>query len=84
MTVFLIHFDTRGADETGLRERFMPFELAPGLCYVDSGATLSKVYHGVKRHLADDAALFVAPLDRMPKFKGMADGALKWTRAHFP
>ncbi|MEJ8574998.1 hypothetical protein [Microbaculum marinum] len=83
MSVFLIHFDRRGADETGLRERFMPFELQPGLYMAESDETLSKVYHAAKRHLAADAWLFVAPLDRQPKFKGMADGALKWARSRF-
>jgi len=54
--------------------------LSDGLFLVRTSATQSQLYHAVKRRAQPDA-LFVARLDGAPKFKGMADGALKWVRA---
>jgi hypothetical protein len=53
--------------------------LSDGLFLVRTSATQSQLYHAVKRRTQPDA-LFVARLDGAPKFKGMADGALKWVR----
>jgi hypothetical protein len=55
-------------------------DIAPGLALVESGETLSAVYHAVKWQLADDAALIVTPVDRTPKSRGMAAGTTSWLR----
>lgn len=57
------------------------FELAPGLVFVRSELHRSAVYHGLKDALPPATALLVAELDDVPKFKGMAPGALAWARA---
>lgn len=53
--------------------------LSEGLFLVRTSATQSQLYHAVKRRAQPDA-LFVARLEGDPKFKGVADGALKWVR----
>lgn len=53
--------------------------LSDGLFLVRTSATRSQLYHALKRRVQPDA-LFVARLDGVPKFKGMAEGALKWVR----
>ena len=54
---------------------------APGIYCISSDLSRSKLYHRIKWQLADDAALLVAPLDDLPKFKGMDEGALAWLRS---
>lgn len=54
--------------------------LSDGLFLVRTNATQSQLYHAVKRRTQPEA-LFVARLDGAPKFKGMADGSLKWVRS---
>ena len=56
------------------------FALRPGLVFVDSDQSRSVVYHALKDLLPPDSALLVAALDDVPKFKGMAPGALAWAR----
>jgi hypothetical protein len=57
--------------------------LRPGLLFVDSDQSRSVVYHALKYdHLPPDTPLLVAALHEVPKFKGMAAGALAWARAH--
>lgn len=53
---------------------------APGLAFVDSEESLSRVYHEVKWSLPDGAALAVSPVDRRPKAKGLAAGTNTWLR----
>ncbi|PJK00435.1 hypothetical protein CO641_00090 [Lysobacteraceae bacterium NML91-0213] len=55
------------------------FALAPGLYLVESWETRSRLYHAVK-HRFRPRRLLVAPLADVPKFHGMAPGALKWVR----
>jgi hypothetical protein len=55
--------------------------LQPNLFMVRSERTLSRLYHAIKYQLPPDTALTVAPLAGAPKFKGMAEGALKWLRS---
>jgi hypothetical protein len=57
------------------------FRLRPGLTFVDSDQHRSAVYHALKDQLPTGTPLLVAALDEAPKFKGMAPGALAWTRA---
>ena len=52
---------------------------APGLAFVDSEETLSRVYHEVKWSLPDGAALAVAPVTGA-KAKGLAPGTNTWLR----
>ena len=59
------------------------FPLQPGLVFVDSEQHRSAVYHALKDHLPIDTPLLVAELSEVPKFKGMAPGALAWTRARY-
>lgn len=53
---------------------------APGLAFVDSDDTLSRVYHELKRSLPNGVALAVAPLAEAPKTKGLAAGTHTWLR----
>jgi hypothetical protein len=54
---------------------------APGLLFVDSDDTLSRVYHALKWSLADSVALAVAPVADQPKVKGLPPGTNSWLRA---
>lgn len=54
--------------------------LDDSLVFLRSDLHRSAVYHGLKDALPPDTALLVAELDEVPKFKGMAPGALKWAR----
>jgi hypothetical protein len=58
--------------------------LRPGLVLVDSPESRSRVYHALKDHLPEGTPLLVAELDEVPKFKGMAEGALTWSRDRLP
>jgi hypothetical protein len=58
--------------------------LRPGLVLVESEQHRSAVYHALKDHLPGGSPLLVAELDEVPKFKGMAAGALAWARARLP
>ena len=49
---------------------------APGLLLVESEDTLSRVFHELKWALAEDAALFVAPLAATPKLRHVEPGTL--------
>ena len=51
---------------------------APGLAFVDSDETLSRVYHEVKWSLPDGAAVAVAPVAGRPKAKGLAPSTNSW------
>ncbi len=55
--------------------------LRPGLLFVESEQHRSVVYHALKDHLPAGAPLLVTTLTEIPKFKGMAPGALAWARA---
>jgi hypothetical protein len=50
------------------------------LVFIRSDLHRSAVYHGLKDALAPGTALLVTELDEVPKFKGMATGALRWAR----
>lgn len=54
---------------------------APGLAFLDSDDTLSRVYHAMKWSLPEGAALVVAPVADLPKAKGLAPGTVSWLRA---
>ena len=54
--------------------------LRPGLLLVASDQHRSAVYHALKDHLPVDTPLLVVELHEVPKFKGMAAGALAWAR----
>ncbi|MBP0482056.1 hypothetical protein [Sagittula salina] len=54
--------------------------LSDQMLMVRTQRTLSRLYHAIKHQLPEDTALCVAPLADDPKFKGMAEGALKWLR----
>ncbi len=70
-----------GAPETEVTLGDDSHALQAGMFMVRSERTLSRLYHAVKRQLPGDAALIVSPVEGAPKFKGMAEGALKWLRA---
>ncbi|MHA6289287.1 hypothetical protein [Maricaulis sp. CAU 1757] len=55
-------------------------QLGETLFLVRSGGSRSDVYHAVKQSCTPDS-LFVARVKGKPKFKGLADGALKWLRS---
>ncbi|HEY9556411.1 MAG TPA: hypothetical protein VIR58_06740 [Acidimicrobiales bacterium] len=54
--------------------------LADGLAFVRSELHRSAVYHALKDLLPAGTELLVAELHEVPKFKGMAPGALAWAR----
>jgi hypothetical protein len=56
------------------------FPLAPGLAFVASDQHRSAVYHALKDALPTGCALLVDELREVPKFKGLAAGALAWAR----
>lgn len=56
------------------------FALADDVLLVLTRQSRSRLYHAAKRR-ARPERLLVAPLADVPKFKGMADGALKWVRS---
>ncbi|KAA9009194.1 hypothetical protein [Histidinibacterium aquaticum] len=76
--LFLVWHGAPGA-EVEVAEPNHP--LAEGMFLVRSERTLSKLYHAIKHQLPEDTALCVAPLADAPKFKGLAEGALKWLRS---
>jgi hypothetical protein len=57
------------------------FPLRPGLVFVDSEQHRSAVYHALKDQLPPGTPVLVTELAEVPKFKGMAPGALAWARA---
>ncbi len=69
-------------DEPGPWREVRP--AAPGLVFVDSDDTLSRVYHELKWSLPDDSALVVAPLAAAPKLKYLHPGTQSWLRARLP
>jgi hypothetical protein len=68
-----------GSHPDAVPDKTESITLSDGLFLVRTSATQSQLYHAVKRRTQPEA-LFVARLDGAPKFKGMADGALKWVR----
>lgn len=56
------------------------FQLSENHFLVRSEQTQSRLYHAIKRRTRP-RGLLVAPLAADPKFKGMAEGALKWVRS---
>ena len=57
---------------------------APGLAFVDSDDTLSRVYHELKWSLPDGTALAVTALTTAPKLKGLRAGTQTWLRDRLP
>ena len=53
---------------------------APGLTFVDSDDTLSRVYNELRWSLPDGTALAAVPLHALPKAKGLAPGTQTWLR----
>jgi hypothetical protein len=79
MTVFLAWTQAELPPETpGPWREIRP--AAPGLFFVDSEDTLSRVYHEVKWSLPDGTALAVVPLEVPPKAKGLLPGTQTWLR----
>mgnify|MGYP000179769287 CR=1 FL=1 len=54
---------------------------APGVVFVESADTLSRVYHELKWSLPDGAALVVAPVSQTPKSRGLRAGTHGWLRS---
>jgi len=69
-----------GAPESAVSLGEESHPLSAGLFMGRSARTPSRLYHAIKYQLPPDTALMVAPLAEAPKFKGMAEGALKWLR----
>lgn len=77
--LYLAHVGSSlGADVEGPWEEI--FLLDGQLLFVHSELHRSAVYHGLKDALPAGSSLLVAELDEVPKFKGMAPGALAWAR----
>ncbi len=76
--LYLVHVEG-GRRPDAIPDTTESMTLSEGLFLVRTSATQSQLYHSVKRRTQPDA-LFVGRLDGIPKFKGMADGALKWVR----
>jgi hypothetical protein len=54
---------------------------APGVLFVDSPESLSRVYHELKWSLPAGAALLVSPVAGRPKLTRLTPGTLSWLRA---
>jgi hypothetical protein len=80
VAVFMVWTDTDLADADLVGPWREVVVAAPGLAFVDSDDTLSRVYHELKWSLPDGAALAVAPVARAPKAKGLAAGTNSWLR----
>jgi hypothetical protein len=80
MALFLVRHDEDSVIDEDLALALDRFELRPGLLLVDSDLSLSQLYHRIKWSLPAGPSLLVAPVAGAPKFKGMAEGALKWLR----
>lgn len=65
----------------GLADDVQP--LTDGLLGIDTNATRSQLYHGLKRLQPAAAPLLVAELTEPPKVKAMAPGAVAWFRRRF-
>ena len=57
--------------------------LGPRLFVCTTDASQSRLYHAVKKQLADGTPLFVGELAGRPKFMGMTDGSTKAVRGLF-
>lgn len=79
MAVFLVVTPGRDVPESDGPWREQR-RLQDGVLLVDSEQSRSRVYHAVKDLLPEGAALLVSELDRVPKFRGMAPGTLRWSR----
>lgn len=77
-TLFVVHV-TGAKEAPDLTSFHDAHSLNEGLFLVRTSHSQSKLYHAVKRQCAP-ASLFVGALGQDPKFKGMAEGALKWLR----
>ena len=66
------------ADTPGPWRSLLP--AAPGLTFVDSDETLSRVYHELKWALPENAALSVAAVQGAPKSRRLAPGSHSWLR----
>lgn len=62
-----------------LPDDFDSYFLSTNLFLVKSKSTQSRLYHDIKKTIGP-VQLFVGKLKENPKFKGMAEGALKWVR----
>jgi hypothetical protein len=80
MAVFMVWTDADLASADLLGPWREAVVAAPGLAFVDSDETLSRVYHEVKWSLPDGAALAVAPVADRPKAKGLEPGTNTWLR----
>ncbi len=82
MTVYLA-YSAEGIDPLadGPWEEIVPLD--ESLAFVASPHQRSAVYHALKDALPSGAALFVAELAEVPKFKGMESGTLAWARHAF-
>lgn len=84
MAVFMVWFEEPSATTAVVAEPGPwreAVEAAPGLLFVESEDTLSRVYHAVKWRLPDDCPLAVAPVGARPKARGLTDGTVSWLRA---
>lgn len=59
-------------------------EAGPGLLVVETGETVSRVFHEIKWLLPDDCALLVAPVGERPKARGVTPGTVSWLRERLP
>jgi hypothetical protein len=80
VVLYLAHLDGHDLEPEVAGPWREVFVLRPGLVLVDSDERRSVVYHALKDQLPPGCPLLVAELDEVPKFKGMASGALRWAR----
>lgn len=83
-SIYLLACTDPGAVGAELGDDADVVELRPGLALVETTLGRSRLYHRAKRVQPDGASLLVAPLDRPPKFMGMAEGSTAWIRHRMP
>ena len=82
--IYLVHTtaDPEAIERDGGVDEVQP--MTDGLLLIESDLTRSKLYHRLKALQGRDLPLLVVSLRAVPKFKGMAPGALAWARDRLP
>lgn len=83
MAIYLVQVLDRADRFPEVASAHDAFEADPGLWFIDTDLTLSRLYHALKRQLRPHGPLLVVAMQVPPKFKNLKPGALSWIRAHF-
>ncbi|MBA2410319.1 MAG: hypothetical protein H0V62_11340 [Gammaproteobacteria bacterium] len=82
--IFLVYTVDRSDAFDQVARSHEAWEADVGLWFVNSGDSLSRLYHALKRALKPTQTFLVAPLPERPKFKNLSAGSLAWIIARIP